>query len=287
MAQGRTVAVVTGASRGLGRGIAIALGSHGCTVYVTGRTVKPGDHRLAGTVAETAAAVTAAGGEGVAVQCDHADDAQTKALIERVVAEQGRIDILVNNACYLHDTITEPGVFWEKPIQVANIFDVGLKSGYVASYYAAPTLVAQKHGLIVFTGSQGGVCYMLGPAYGAHKAGEDKFAADMGVELKEHNVAVVNIWAGGVRTERMMEVVNSDPEKYKGALDAAETPEFTGHVIWGLYTDPNLMELTAQSHIGAELAVKYGVTEEDGRQPRSMRDMYKVAPRVQPWPKYR
>ena len=287
MAQGKTVAVVTGASRGLGRGVAIALGSHGCTVYVTGRTAKAGDHRLAGTIYETAEAVTAAGGKGVAVPVDHADDAQVKALFDQVRREEGRLDILVNNAAALHDRVNDPGVFWEKPLELVNILDVGLRSSYVATWCAAPMLAAQKSGLVVFTGSQGGVCYMLGPAYGAHKAGHDKFAADMGVDFKDYGVTVAHIWAGGVLTERLRELVAAEPVKYKGVLEAAETPEFTGHVIWAMFNDPNVLELTAQSHIGAELAVKYGITDEGGRQPRSMRDMFKVAPRVQPWPKYR
>src|SRR5688500_18073384 len=108
------VAVVTGASRGAGRGIAIALGAHGCTVYVTGRSEKAGDSALPGTIYETAEAVTAAGGEGIAVRVDHADDQQIRSLFDRVRAEQHRLDILVNNVCALHDQLTAPGHFWEK-----------------------------------------------------------------------------------------------------------------------------------------------------------------------------
>src|SRR5438132_12627480 len=107
------VAIVTGASRGAGRGIAIALGSHGCTVYVTGRSEKSGDHPLPGTIYETAASVTAAGGKGIAVRCDHSDDAQVRALFDQVKAEQGRIDILVNNAAAVYDELNAPGNFWE------------------------------------------------------------------------------------------------------------------------------------------------------------------------------
>jgi NAD(P)-dependent dehydrogenase (short-subunit alcohol dehydrogenase family) len=287
MAQQKTVAIVTGASRGLGRGIAIALGSHGCVVYVTSRTQKAGDHRLAGTVSETAAAVTAAGGEGTAVPVDHADDAQVKALFERVLREQGRIDILVNNAAAIQDALTQPGNFWEKPLALGDLMDVGLRSSYSASWYAAPTMVAQKKGLVVFTGSQGGVCYMLGPAYGAHKAGQDKFAADMAVDFKDFGVATISLWAGGVLTDRLREVVASDPVKYAGVIEGAETAEFSGHVIWALWQDPNLMELTGQAVIGAEMAVKYGIKDEGGRQPASMRDTQGVKPRIQPWPAYR
>ena len=96
------VAVVTGASRGAGKGIAIALGREGATVYVTGRSLKEGDAALPGTIAATADAVTQAGGTGIAVACDHSKDADVRALFERVAAEQGRVDILVNNATFLH-----------------------------------------------------------------------------------------------------------------------------------------------------------------------------------------
>jgi NAD(P)-dependent dehydrogenase (short-subunit alcohol dehydrogenase family) len=283
--QNSTVAVVTGASRGIGRGVATALGSYGCTVYVTGRSQRTGQtENLPGTIYETAEAVTAAGGKGVAVVCDHADDAQTKAVFDQVEREQGRIDILVNNAAKVTDTVTEPGAFWEKPLDLVDVLDVGLRSAYVCSYYAAPMMVRQKHGLMIFTGSQGGVCYMMGPAYGAHKAGEDKFAADMGYELRSHNVAAICIWCGGVLTDRLRRILNSDPERFKGVEEMCETPEFTGHVIWALYNDPKLMRLSGQSVIGAEMALKYGIKDVGGRQPPNMRELMGVAPRIQPLP---
>ena len=134
----KPVAVVTGASRGAGLGIAHALGSHGCTVYVTGRTEQPGQSPLAGTIHETAELVTAAGGEGIAVPVDHADDEQTKALFDRVEAEQGRLDILVNNAAIIRDEMMGRTQFWEEPVNVIDTLDVGLRSGYVATVYAAP-----------------------------------------------------------------------------------------------------------------------------------------------------
>ena len=168
----KPVVVVTGASRGAGRGIAVALGSHGCTVYVTGRSEKPGDATLPGTIHETAQAVTAAGGAGIAVRVDHGDDEQIKALFDQVQREQGRLDILVNNACAIHDELTAPGNFWEKPLKLADMLEVGLRSGYVASYFAAPMMVRERHGLMIFTSGSGAVHYVYGPAYGAHKAGD-------------------------------------------------------------------------------------------------------------------
>jgi NAD(P)-dependent dehydrogenase (short-subunit alcohol dehydrogenase family) len=277
----KPIAVVTGASRGAGRGIAVALGSHGCTVYVTGRTEKAGEAPLPGTIYETADAVTAAGGEGIAVRVDHADDAQVKALFERVSREQDRLDILVNNACALHDQLTAPLAFWEKPLEVVAMLEVGLRSGYVASYYAAPLMVRRRSGLILFTSASGAVHYVYGPAYGAHKAGMDKFAADMAVDFREHNVAVLSIWMGALLTDRLKMVIASDPKKYAHLEGMTESPEFTGHILWSLYNDPRLMDMSGQTVIGAEMAIKYGIKDVGGRQPASYRDTHKVEPRVQ------
>jgi NAD(P)-dependent dehydrogenase (short-subunit alcohol dehydrogenase family) len=281
MQESKPVAVVTGASRGAGRGIAIALGSHGCTVYVTGRSEKTGDSALSGTIYETAQAVTDAGGRGIAVRVDHGDDFQVKALFEQVQREQGRLDILVNNACAIHDQLTAPGNFWEKPLEIVDMLDVGLRSGFVSSYYAAPILVAQRHGLVIFTSASGAVHYVFGAAYGAHKAGMDKFAADMAVDFKAHGVAALSIWMGALMTERLQMVIASNREKFGYLEQASETPEFTGHVIWALYNDPNLMALSGQTVIGAEMAVKYGIKDSGGRQPSSYRTTYGVEPRIQ------
>jgi NAD(P)-dependent dehydrogenase (short-subunit alcohol dehydrogenase family) len=266
------VAVVTGASRGAGKGIAVALGAHGATVYVTGRSLKEGDAALPGTIAATAEAVTRAGGKGIAVAVDHAKDADVKALFERVQAEQGRLDILVNNATFLHDKLIDKGGFWTKPLELVDILDVGLRSAYVASWHAAKLMVKQNDGLITFTSSFGASCYMHGPAYGAQKTGVDKFAKDMGVDLKAHNVATASIWMGMLRTDRTKRVMDSEPEKYAGFWEIAETPEFTGHVIAALYNDQSRADKSGQVHIGAELAEAYGITDE-GRQPPSHRPM--------------
>ena len=281
MSEAATVAVVTGASRGAGRGIAIALGMHGCTVYVTGRTQTPGDASLPGTIHETAEAVTAAGGKGIAVRVDHGEDEQIRALFDRVRRDQGRLDILVNNACALHDQLTAPGHFWEKPLEIVDMLDVGLRSGFVASYYAAPMMVQQRRGLVLFTSASGSVHYVYGPVYGAHKAGMDKFAADMAVDFKDFNVAALSVWMGALLTDRLRQVIASDPAKYGYLENVAETPEFTGHIIWALFNDPQLMEMSGQTVIGAEMALKYGIRDQGGRQPRSYRETHKVAPRIQ------
>ena len=281
MSESATVALVTGASRGAGRGIALALGSHGCTVYVTGRSETRDDSPLPGTIYETAERVTAAGGTGIAVRVDHAVDHQVKTLFEQVQREQGRLDILVNNACAIHDDLTAPGPFWAKSLDIAGMLDVGLRSSYVASYYAAPLMVSRRHGLIVFTSASGSVHYVYGPVYGAHKAGMDKFAADMAVDLKDFDVAAVSIWMGALKAERLQRLIDSAPEKYAHLAGITETPEFTGHVIWALYNDPALLEMSGRTVIGAEMGLKYGIRDEGRRQPVSCRDTHKVEPRVQ------
>ena len=281
MSESAPVALVTGASRGAGRGIALALGSHGCTVYVTGRSETRDDSPLPGTIYETAERVTAAGGTGIAVRVDHAVDHQVKTLFEQVQREQGRLDILVNNACAIHDDLTAPGPFWAKSLDIAGMLDVGLRSSYVASYYAAPLMVSRRHGLIVFTSASGSVHYVYGPVYGAHKAGMDKFAADMAVDLKDFDVAAVSIWMGALKAERLQRLIDSAPEKYAHLAGITETPEFTGHVIWALYKDPALLEMSGRTVIGAEMGLKYGIRDEGRRQPVSCRDTHKVEPRVQ------
>jgi NAD(P)-dependent dehydrogenase (short-subunit alcohol dehydrogenase family) len=274
------IAVVTGASRGAGKGIAVALGSHGCIVYVTGRSQQEGDSSVAGTIHTTAQAVTQAGGEGIAVRCDHADDAQVKALIERVIRERGRIDILVNNACAIHDLLPAPGNFWEKPLEIGNMITVGVRSGFVASWFVAPIMVKQGRGLIVFTSAPGSVHYCLGPAYGAHKAGMDKMAFDMAVDFKDAavDVAAVSIWMGSLKSERLLKLMETAPARFRHLEGRLESTEFTGHVIWGLFNDPQLMELSGKTLIGAELARRYATTDLGGKYPPSVREMYQCAP---------
>lgn len=267
------VALVTGASRGAGAGIARALGQCGMTVYVTGRTVEPGNAKawdgsvLPGTVAETAESVTRAGGKGVAVLCDHADDEQVAALFAQIHREQGRLDILVNNATYMHPQLIEQKPFWEKDLGAVGILDVGLRSAYVASWHAAKIMVPQGSGLIAFGSSFGASCYMHGPAYGAQKAGLDKFAHDMAVDLRGTGVSAVSIWMGPLMTERAAVASQVNPEQYREFSKMAERPEFTGHILHALSLSDQLPQLSGQTLIGAELAAELGVQDEGQDRP--------------------
>jgi len=154
------VAIVTGASRGIGKGCAIELGAAGATVYVTGRTVEEGAHPLPGTVAATAQEVDAAGGRGIAVPCDHRDDDAVRALFARVASEQGRLDVLVNNAFLIPKELTSGKPFWKVPLSNwDDMIDVGTRSAYVASALAAEAMVTQGRGLIVNISSSGATEY--------------------------------------------------------------------------------------------------------------------------------
>ena len=272
------VAVVTGASRGVGRGVAEALGAAGMTVYVTGRSTtdgasRIGDTPLHGTIHDAAAAVTAAGGQGIAVHCDHGDDAQVKALFERVEREQGRLDILVNNALCIDDSLIEPGPFWTKPLAQADMFGVGLRSNYVAAWYAAPLLLKAGQGLVAFTSSYGAGCYMHGPAYGAQKAACDKMAADMAVDFEGTGVAAVSLWLGVQRTERTEIAARLRGDAYGDFMARSESPQFVGRVIHALWRDPERAALAGRTQIVAELAQRYGVRDADGREPPTWRNI--------------
>jgi dehydrogenase/reductase SDR family protein 1 len=261
------IAIVTGASRGVGKGVALGLGEAGATVYVTGRTLAGATGKLPGTVDETAAQVTALGGRGVAVRCDHAVDADVAALFERVIAENGRIDILVNNAFAIPDGELYVK-FWECPIEFWDIMHtVGLRSHYVASVFAARRMVEQRSGLIVNISSFGAKVYAVNIPYGVGKAGVDRMSRDMARELKELGVAAVSLWPGVVRTERL------EIEAARFPYDRAntESPQLSGRAVAALAADANVLAKSGQALVVAELAEEYGFVDVDGRRPQSLR----------------
>jgi NAD(P)-dependent dehydrogenase (short-subunit alcohol dehydrogenase family) len=266
------IVLVTGASRGIGKGIACALGEQGATVYVTGRTVSAGTHALPGTVGETAAEVDKRGGKGIAIAVDHGDDAQIEALFARIAEEQGRLDILVNNAIALPFEMTQPGSFWEKPISNWEIFDIGVRAAFIAAWHAAHIMVPQKSGLIIGLSGYVGVRYTYNTIFGAAKTAVDRMARDMAIELKPHGVASVSLWQGFTYTERAQENLRTIPGMAATLNSAAgSSPEFPGRVMAALATDPKIMEKTGGTFINAELAQEYGITDVDGRTIPSLR----------------
>jgi len=266
------VALVTGASRGVGKGIALGLGEAGMTVYVTGRSVEEGTAHLPGTVIQTAQEVTALGGAGVAVRCDHRDDEEVEAVFKRVVEERGRLDVLVNNVWggyefyYDGTEFWKERGFWDAPVSRWDaMFQAGARAHYVASVLAAKVMVTQRHGLIVNISFWAAQKYLGGPAYGAAKAATDKMAKDMAVELRSHNVAAVSLYPGLVRTEGVIRAA----EHFD--LSNSESPRFVGRAVAALAADPDVMKKSGQVLVTAALAQEYGFTDLNGKSPRPLR----------------
>jgi NAD(P)-dependent dehydrogenase (short-subunit alcohol dehydrogenase family) len=272
------VAVVTGASRGIGKGIALVLAEQGATVYVTVRPVTPGEYYLPGTVGETAAECTkrgeAEGGKGVAVACDHGNDEQVAALFDQVRREQGRLDVLVNNAFQLSDDLIVKQPFWEKPLSNLEMWQVGVRSSFVAAWHAAQIMAPQGSGLIVAISGYVGVTYTFGVVFGAAKSAVDRMARDMAIELEPHNVASVSLWQGLTFTEKAHHNLGANPDM-KGQTvtnpEVGSSVEHPGRVIAAMAADEKIMRLSGGTFITAEMAQLYGVTDVDGRVIPSLR----------------
>jgi NAD(P)-dependent dehydrogenase (short-subunit alcohol dehydrogenase family) len=270
------IALVTGASRGIGKGIAVELGVAGATVYITGRTVTP-QPGLPGTLTDTVEEIRQLGGKAIAAQCDHADDAAAKAVFERIEAEHGHLDILVNNATAMddyHDSIGKP--FWElSPATWDSTMNVGLRSHFIATQLAAPMMVRQGRGMIVNVSSIGSQEYLLSVPYGACKAALHKLTHDTAIELTPHNVVVTSIWPGLVITEPILAVAETKPDGHMELLGVdlrvAETPRFSGRAVVAIATDPNPMRFAGQALICAQLAHDYGFADLDGNMPPVVR----------------
>lgn len=272
------VALVTGASRGVGKGIALALGEAGATVYITGRTARRGDkgrwmsEALPGNLEETAEEVTRLGGKGIALGCDHRDDEQVRKVFQRIRDEHGKLDILVNNAFMSHESIAEDKCFWETPIEAwDNQQMVGLRSAYVASVYAAQIMVPAKHGLIVNISSPVAGGYVLATAYGVIKAALDRLSGDMAHELRPRGVASVSLWPGPIATEKAKLMAGRGGMPLHKGKD--ETPFHVGRAVAALAADPKIMEKSGRVLITAELGQEYGFTDIDGSRPVNVRDM--------------
>lgn len=279
------VAVVTGASRGAGRGIAIELGAAGATVYVTGRSTRAapatgyesllalsGLDALPGTIDDTADAVTRAGGRGIAVRCDHGDEAQVQQLFERVQAEQGRIDLLVNNAWGGHESFDGifEAPFWRHPLSHWDaMMDRGVRHHLLASRAAAPLMVAQGRGLIVATTFWDRGHYLRGNLYyDLAKAAINRLAFGVAEELRPHGVASLALSPGWMRTEFVLAGHHTDEAHWQQvpALARTESPRYLGRAVAALAGDAQVMSRSGQVLRVADLAREYGFTDVDGRQ---------------------
>lgn len=268
------VALVTGASRGVGKGVALALGAEGATVYVTGRSRTEGDAPLPGTIDKTVEEIAARGGTAIAVPCDHRNDDEIASVVASIINDQGKIDILVNNVFAVPDDLIEPKPFWERPLSHwDDMIDLGLRAHYVAAHAVAPHMVKAAGGLIVNISSPGARCYIHSAIYGIGKAGADKMAADMAKELREHGVAALSLWLGIVKTERTNLALDAAPEAYAPLMDGLESPEYPGRIIAALYQAGQVMDRSGQAWYTSELGAELNVEDIDGRIPASYREM--------------
>jgi NAD(P)-dependent dehydrogenase (short-subunit alcohol dehydrogenase family) len=275
------VALVTGASRGAGRGIALELGAGGATVYVTGRSVGggPTTDNVPGTIDETAQEVTNRGGRGIAVRCDHTVDADVEALFNRIRNDHGRLDLLVNNvwAGYENsDCRPLPLVpFWEQSLrQWDGMFTAGVRAHLTASRLAVPLMLPQRRGLIVSTTANlAALPYLRNLFYDLAKNAITRLTWAMAQELREHDIAALAVAPGFMRTERVVEAF-----RRAGAADALngpggpkETPTYVGRAIIALASDPRVIDKSGQLVEVGTLAREYDFTDADGSQPLPFR----------------
>jgi dehydrogenase/reductase SDR family protein 1 len=246
------IALVTGGSYGVGKGVAMELFAAGATVYVTGRSLE--DKRVSGL--------------GTTFKCDHRNDQQVQSVFHRIANQHSRLDILVNNAWGGYESMVEDGEFtwthpfWKQPLwRWDAMFEAGVRAAYVASQMAAQMMVKQAGGLIVNISFWAAQKYIGNVAYGVAKAATDKLTADMSKELREHNVAVVSLYPGLVRTEKVMESAEWLD------LSNSESPQFVGRAVVELAADPKVMERTGSVAVAAQLARDYGFDDIDGKKP--------------------
>ncbi len=264
------IAFVTGATRGIGKGIVIALAKAGACVYFTGRTAEEGKGavNLAGSLMQTEKEARQYNNEVYAIKCDHIVDEETQAAVQRVIEEKGRIDILVNNVWGGYECFNDGTQFWLErefftiPInRWDKMFQAGIRAHYVTSSFVAPVMVEQGGGLIVNISFWAAQRNDMGVAYGIAKAADDKMVETMAYELNKYNINTISLYPGLVRTESVMasaEFLN---------LENSETPEFIGRVIAGMMDDEKINEKSGTVQIAAKLAIEYGIADIDGNQP--------------------
>lgn len=260
------VAVITGSTRGIGRGIAVVLGEAGATVYVTGRSSGTNStESLPGTLESVADEVTARGGRGIGVRCDFRDDSQIEALFARVAAEHGKLDILVNNVWAGYEGQPHGmtyGKFWTLGLDHwERMFQGGLRVHIAASRLAVPLMLPQNRGLIVNTIAWAQGKYLLQLYYDLVKNSAVRMTYGMALELRPHNIAAVAVAPGFVRSERVMAAYNSKPFD----LSITESPEYIGRAVRALALDPGVMAKSGKVLNAGELAEEFDFTDIDGR----------------------
>jgi NAD(P)-dependent dehydrogenase (short-subunit alcohol dehydrogenase family) len=266
------VAVVAGASRGLGKGIAIELAAAGAVVYAAGRSLdRPIGANALSSLADTVADAAALGGVVVPVRCDALDEADVAALFDRVAKDHGRLDVLVKTVFNSNDFRASIGQkFWEMPMSSwHDIVDLGTRTAYTASVFAAPLLLAAgAGGAIVNVSGRGAEIYRYNVAYGVGKAALDKMTRDMAVDFRDVGVAVVSLWPNVTRTEQIAAAATGDavdPWAELGGIDALESPRYSGRAVVAMVSDRDLMRRTGGRFWSAQLGAEYGLVDEFGR----------------------
>ncbi len=260
------LALVTGASRGAGKGVAIGLAEAGATIVVTARTRTSGAGEWPGSLDETLEEIARAGGEGVGIECDHSDDKAVEGVFARVARDYGGLDVLVNNVFAAPSLMPVNVPFWETPVVVWDLLHtVGLRSHFVASQFAIPLMLGRKNGLVVNTSSPAGGSYTFNVPFGVQKSGVDRMALDMAHELKPYGIAAVSIWPGFLKSEKLAAQPDRvPPHLAKLIAEKGETPIFAGRAVAALAGDPLVMRKTGKILLVSELAIEYGFTDVGG-----------------------
>jgi NAD(P)-dependent dehydrogenase (short-subunit alcohol dehydrogenase family) len=273
---GGQVALVTGATRGAGRGIACMLGEAGATVYCTGRSVRgqPASDKRPETIEETAEMVAARGGVGVPVRVDHTVPDEVRALLDRIRDEQGRLDVLVNNIWWGTDPVEWGKAFWKLSLQQGLLMQQrGVHSHIITSYYAAPLMVKRRRGLIVEITDGDSFGYRGDLFVDLAKTAVIRLAYAQASELRKHGVTALALTPGYMRSEAILDHHGvTEANWQKGAekdphFISSETPFFVGRAVAALAADPDVAKKAGRVFTSWDLAREYGITDVDGRQP--------------------
>ncbi|WBB66214.1 SDR family oxidoreductase [Micromonospora sp. WMMD812] len=283
------IALVAGASRGAGRQIAVQLGAAGATVYATGRSTRAGRSEMdrPETIEETADLVTAAGGQGIGVRVDHLVPEQVRDLVARIDAEQGRLDVLVNDIWGAEKLVTWHKPVWEQPLDAGfRTLRLAIDTHIVTSHFVLPLLIRQPGGLVVEVGdgttSYNDANYRLSLFYDLAKVSVNRLAFSQARELEPYGCTAVALTPGWLRSEIMLEIFGVTEENWRDALDKqphfaiSESPAFVGRAVAALAADPDRARWQGRSVSSGELAKGYGFTDLDGSQPDAWRYLVEV-----------
>ena len=276
--ENKRVILVTGASRGIGKGIAEGLAQPNDIIICAARSLKQGTtvqqfgFAINSSLEDTVKNINKTGAQGVPYSIDLNNSDEILNLAKFIADEYGQLDLLVHAACQIHDDLVTSKPYWEKSLDLWSVMDVGMKSNYFLSHALTPLMIESKGKLILQISSHGAMCYMHGPIYGAQKAAIDKMAFDMAHDLKPFNVCSLSLWSGIVKDEKTQKVSEQHGEQYAEFLKGAASQEYAGMVINNIYKDPVIMSMTGKTLIAAEIGDHYGVKDINSNSPKSDRE---------------